>query len=216
MLIIFDWDGTLHDSTAVIIRCMQRAATDVSLPVLGDETVRQIIGLGLPEAIAGLYPDQSVTVREALRERYVHHFLSDSEAPAPFFSGAEAVLQQLQREGHVLAVATGKSRRGLNRVLAQTGSSGFFQATRCADETRSKPHPLMLQQLLDELRFGVNDAVMVGDTTYDLEMAQAIGMASVAVSYGAHTVAQLERCQPLALIDSLSLLPALLQNLLQD
>lgn len=212
MLVIFDWDGTLHDSTAGIVQCMQLAASDVGVEVPSNEAVEQIIGLGLPEAIASLHPSHSKAVCEQIRERYVHHFLAGTETPAPFFDGVEEVLTQLLQEGHVLAVATGKSRRGLNRVLGQTQAASFFQATRCADETRSKPDPLMLEELLAELRFMPHEAVMIGDTTFDMQMARALQMPRIGVSYGAHRVSQLQGFDPLTIIDSMYELPTLLKQ----
>lgn len=213
MLIIFDWDGTLHDSTAGIISCMQLAAADMQVPVPSSAEVEQIIGLGLPEAIASLHPQCTAYECEQIRQRYVHHFLAGTETPAPFFEGVEAVLAQLMTDGHVLAVATGKSRRGLDRVLGQTQAAGFFQATRCADETRSKPDPLMLQELLQELRFMPHEAVMIGDTTFDMQMAQALNMPRIGVSYGAHRISQLQAFAPQAIIDSIYELPPLIKTL---
>lgn len=186
-LVIFDWDGTLMDSEARIVACMQAAARDVGWAALSREAVRDIIGLGLPEAIARLCPGIDAEQSEALRGRYSHHFVAADQSPMAFFPGVETGVARLREQVDVrLAVATGKSRRGLNRVFAANGSGEWFHASRTADETRSKPHPLMLEELLAETGIDVRDALMVGDTEYDLEMARAIGMDRAAVTYGVH------------------------------
>jgi phosphoglycolate phosphatase len=208
MLLIFDWDGTLIDSTAKIVRCMQQAAEQVGVEVLDSPAICQIIGLGLPEAIATLYPQCDPEQREAVREHYVHFFISVDQTPSPFFPGVEETLAVLRSDGHELAVATGKSRRGLDRVLEQHGMQDFFHATRCADETRSKPHPQMLHELLAHFGRNPADALMVGDTHFDMAMAQQAGMSRVAVNYGAHHQHQLLPYEPLACLDHFSqLLP---------
>lgn len=215
MLLVFDWDGTLIDSTAKIVRCMQQAAKSAHIAVLPADAICQIIGLGLPEAIAELYPALDTAQRELLRQQYVHFFISVDQTASPFFPSVEESLHQLRDAGYTLAVATGKSRRGLDRVLEQHGMQDFFHATRCADETRSKPHPQMLQELLTHFRCDAADALMVGDTHFDMAMAQAIGMPRVAVSYGAHRVEQLLPYEPLACLDhfaGLLALPALKQR----
>ena len=208
MLLIFDWDGTLIDSTAKIVRCMQQAAEQVGVEVLDSPAICQIIGLGLPEAIAALYPDSNAQQREKVREQYVHFFISVDQTPSPFFPGVEETLALLRGDGYALAVATGKSRRGLDRVLEQHNMQDFFHATRCADETRSKPHPQMLHELLTHFRCDPVDALMVGDTHFDMAMAQQAGMASIAVSYGAHRVDQLLPYGPVACLDHFGELPA--------
>jgi phosphoglycolate phosphatase len=201
MLLIFDWDGTLIDSTAKIVRCMQQAAEAVGVDVLAPEAICQIIGLGLPEAIAVLYPALDDASRHQVREQYVHFFIHVDQTPSPFFPEVEETLHQLRADGYTLAVATGKSRRGLDRVLQQLDMQHFFHATRCADETRSKPDPLMLQELLVHFGTSAADALMVGDTHFDMAMAQTVGMPRVAVSYGAHAREQLLVHEPLACID---------------
>lgn len=208
MLIILDWDGTLLDSAGKIIRCMQQAAEDLTLPTLSDAEVKQIIGLGLPEAIAELYPQASALQHEQFRERYVAHFLEQDKQPCVFFPTVLETLQTLKEAGYYLAVATGKSRRGLNRVLANLAMENFFHASRCADETRSKPHPAMLHELLQEFDLPSEQAVMVGDTTYDLQMARDANMPYVGVHYGVHDVASLQALQPLAMLEQFAdLLP---------
>lgn len=196
-LIIFDWDGTLMDSVPRIVSCMQAAALDAEWGELSAAEVEDIIGLGLPEAIAQLCPGIQPVQAERLRERYSHHFVTADTTPMQFFTGVEAQIARLRsRKEQRLAVATGKSRRGLDRIFAETGSGAWFHASRTADETRSKPHPQMLSELLAELSVPVERAVMVGDTEYDLEMARAIGMDRVGVTYGVHTPERLAQSQP--------------------
>ncbi len=196
-LIIFDWDGTLMDSVPRIVSCMQAAALEAEWGALTAAEVEDIIGLGLPEAIAQLCPGILPAQAERLRERYAHHFVQADATPMAFFGGVEAHIARLRgHEQQRLAVATGKSRRGLERIFAETGSGAWFHASRTADETRSKPHPQMLLELLVELAVPVERAVMVGDTEYDLEMARAVGMDRVGVSYGVHTPERLAMSEP--------------------
>ncbi len=196
-LIIFDWDGTLMDSVPKIVSCMQAAAADAEWGELEVSAIEDIIGLGFPEAIAKLCPGIEPEQAERLRQRYSHHFVHGDTTPMPFFDGVEAQLARLrERPRQRLAVATGKSRRGLDRVFNETGSGGLFHTSRTADETRSKPHPQMLLEILAELQVPAERAVMVGDTEYDLEMARAIGMDRVGVTYGVHTPARLAASQP--------------------
>lgn len=204
MFFIFDWDGTLCDSTLKIVRCMQMAARQVGLPVLEDAEVMNVIGLGLPEAIVSLYPDISGVVAQALTDAYSKCFVADDTNPSPFFEGVEETLHLLRERGFHLAVATGKSRRGLDRVLAQMGLGNFFHGSRCADETASKPHPKMLYELLDELRYQPETAVMIGDTEYDMSMAKQAAIPRVAVSYGAHHIDRLRPYEPTLCIDQFS------------
>jgi phosphoglycolate phosphatase len=201
MLFIFDWDGTLIDSIDKIIRCMHGAINDVGLEKRSDEQVRTIIGLGLPQAIRQLFPAIAEPEMLLLCERYSAHFIEADQVPCEFFPGVMSCLEQLRGDGHQLAVATGKSRRGLDRVLHNLSMQDFFDASRCADETQSKPHPLMLEQLLNELKVDRNQAVMVGDTEYDLQMATNARLKSIAVSYGAHRRDRLEAHSPHLLID---------------
>jgi len=209
-LVIFDWDGTVMDSTGRIVSCMHAAARDLALPALADDQVCGIIGLGLPEAIASLYPVLDAAGVELMRDRYAFHFIEAESTPSALYPGAEEVLAQLRGQGLKLAVATGKSRKGLQRVWGNTGLDRYFHASRCADESHSKPHPAMVLELLEELAVPAQRAIVVGDTTFDLEMARAAGVDRVAVSYGAHPVEKLLPCEPLAVIDRLHhLLPVL-------
>lgn len=201
MLFIFDWDGTLLDSTGKIVSCMQRAINELGLESRADVDVKGIIGLGLPEAIRQLYPDIPQGDLDAMRQSYSRHFIEADATPCTFYPGVESVLDTLKQEGHQLSVATGKSRRGLNRVLGNLNMAEFFDATRCADETASKPHPRMVHELMTELGVAPHNAVVVGDTAFDLEMASNAGVESIAVSYGAHHRERLMSCEPVLCID---------------
>lgn len=200
-LLIFDWDGTVIDSAARIIDSMQRAARDLNFRELSDDAVRNIIGLGLPEAIRELIPDVDTQGIEQMRTRYGHHFLTENTTPTPLFEGAAESLQVLKERGYRLAVATGKSRKGLNKAFEQTGLGHLFECSRCADETTSKPDPHMLEEILAETQVAAKDALMIGDTEYDLEMGQRAGTGVVAVSYGAHHVDRLHQYQPVLQMD---------------
>jgi phosphoglycolate phosphatase len=204
MLLIFDWDGTLIDSSGKIIRCMQRAADTSGLPALGDDKVKSIIGLGLPEAIHTLFPEVSAEEREKFREHYAHHYLEADQVPCRFFPGVMDTLEDLKREGHTVTVATGKARRGLERIWRNMDLLDFFHASRCSDETRSKPHPRMLEELLKQFSSQPEDAIMVGDTSFDMEMARAASVPRIAVSYGVHEVDVLKQYTPLGIIDRFS------------
>ena len=202
-LVVFDWDGTLIDSAGKIVACLGQAADAIGLPQRDAQTYRQIIGLGLPEAIAQLYPELQADVRTAYAQAYSQAYIEADQAPCALFGGVEEALGRLEAAGHHVAIATGKSRRGLDRVLERLNWQQRFAASRCADETASKPHPRMLLELMDELSVPQHAVVMVGDTEFDLAMAVNAGVRSVAVSYGAHAPAQLEKHQPLAIIDHL-------------
>lgn len=209
-LLVFDWDGTLMDSEAHIVASMHRAVADVELPALPDAQVRNIIGLGLREAIEVLLPHARAGDHQAIADRYRYHFLADD--PCVPFEGAEAVLQSLRDQGYLLAVATGKGRCGLERVLASTGFGGYFLETRCADETCSKPDPQMLQEIMEILNVSPAHTLMIGDTEYDLQMALAAGTASLAVDYGVHERERLLACKPLGCLSSIQQLPSWLAD----
>lgn len=210
MLVIFDWDGTLLNSLSKIAECMQLGAVDAGLAPRSETDIHNIIGLGLQEALATLYPDALQSQLDCLTQRYSHHFLIKDQRPCALYPDVQETLDALKHAGHHIAVATGKSRRGLERGLANQGWQSFFHATRCADETRSKPDPLMLSELLQELGHDVEEALMVGDTEFDLAMAAKIGMRRVGVSYGAHSPERLGKHEPTAIIDSLAQLRDLL------
>ena len=204
MLLIFDWDGTLSDSADKIIDCLQQAAVNSGKRVCDREAIRNIIGLGLPEAMTALYPELDSDEREQVRQAYIAQFLAADQQPSPFFDGVLEGLHQLRDNNYLLAVATGKSRRGLDRVLGNLNLNNFFHGSRCADETSSKPHPQMLSELLDEFSKTADNALMVGDTEYDMSMAQQLTMPRVAVSYGAHDVDRLKQYQPVLCVDHFS------------
>lgn len=184
-LLIFDWDGTLVDSAGVIAGCIQAAAADMNLPVPSRAEASHVIGLGLREALQYLFSDLPEADYPALADHYRRHFFSQDH-DIPLFDGARELIEELHRRGFQLAVATGKARRGLDRSFGHTGLEPYFHASRTADETHSKPHPRMIEELLDELGVPPERALMIGDTTHDLEMARNAGVASLAAGYGAH------------------------------
>jgi phosphoglycolate phosphatase len=200
-LLVFDWDGTLVDSAAHIVHSIRAAAADLGLPVPDDAQARHIIGLGLGDAMASLFPQLPEEGWSRVAERYRHHYLA-GESVVGLFPGVAEALPALARRGHLLAVATGKSRRGLDRALQAAGLEPAFHATRCADEGFPKPHPDMLLHLLDLFGVAREAALMIGDTTHDLEMARAAGVESLAVTYGAHPARQLHDAAPLAALDT--------------
>jgi phosphoglycolate phosphatase len=199
-LLVFDWDGTLADSAGWIARCIQQACADLGQAVPSEERARYVIGLGLEDALANLLPELPVSEYRRLAERYrTHYFTGDAEIP--LFGGAREALVELRADGFRLAVATGKTRRGLDRALSNLGVADCFDATRTADETASKPDPMMLYELLAELEVAPERALMIGDTTHDLDMARAGGVPALAVTYGAHPRAGLLAAAPLACVD---------------
>jgi phosphoglycolate phosphatase len=211
-LVIFDWDGTLMDSAAEIVQSVKGAAVAAGLPQLEDKVIRQIIGLGLNEALAVLYPQITVEHVELMSGHYKRLWRANQlpQTQSSLFTGAEEVLDGMHQQGIWMAVATGKGRRGLDMVLSTSPIAKYFVASRTSDETASKPDPLMLKELLFELNVDVADAVMVGDTEFDLGMAAAIDMPRIGVSYGVHSVAQLAAHQPNAIIDDITELHAAL------
>ena len=198
-LVIFDWDGTLFDSVGQIVASLQYAAQQFEQP-LTDDAAKSIIGLGLPEVMQILFP-QVPDLQQDILQCYADHYVANSKGDA-WFTGVAELLQELKQQGLKLAVATGKSRKGLDRVLSQTNSHQIFDTTRAASETRSKPDPLMLQEILLETGVTVERAIMVGDTSYDLEMAQNLNMQRIGVSYGVHSVETLQQYQPLTIVSS--------------
>ncbi|MEZ7827689.1 MAG: HAD-IA family hydrolase [Brachymonas denitrificans] len=210
-LICFDWDGTLYDSTASITMALQQAVVDVGGERPTREQARYVIGLGLQDALAKVAPDVPPSQYRALSDRYRHHYLQHM-TDITLFEGIEGVLADLRSRGHLLAVATGKSRRGLDDALSVVALSDMFDATRTADQTAGKPHPLMLYELMDELEVKPEHTLMIGDTSHDLELAHNAGCACVAVSYGAHSVAGLQQWSPLYMAHSVRDLGRWLQN----
>ena len=189
-LVIFDWDGTLMDSTRLIAASLQKACADVAIPVPSERDALFVIGLNMQDSFRHVAPGLDSEGQQRLAERYRHHFLAD-ESQVPLFPGVREMLADLHGRGRRLAVATGKARRGLDRALDATGLRNWFEATRCADEGFAKPHPGMLLMLLDITGVEPRRALMVGDTTHDLELAANAGVDAVAVSYGAHDEALL-------------------------
>ncbi len=212
--VIFDWDGTLMDSEARIVNSIQAAAKVCGLPVLSDYDSKQIIGLSFELAILGLYPNAEQSQVIAMGEAYTQHFLEDCKVPMQAFDGAESLLFNLRQHGLKLAIATGKSRKGLDQVLGECGFGVYFDMTRTPVESASKPNPLMLDQILTELGLSVDEVVMIGDTTFDMEMAQNIGMDRIALSHGVHQMELLAEYNPVAQLDSLQELNVwLVQNI---
>lgn len=201
--LIFDWDGTLADSIDNIVVAMQRAAVDVGLPVRTPREVRDIIGLALPDAVAVLYPDIEgpLWVRRVI-DAYTDNYLLLEQQPSALFEGVHAALDTLRAEGFKLAVATGKTRRGLDRMLVTHDLDNYFDVTRCADETAGKPHPRMLEEILGELDVSPAEACMIGDSEFDIIMGHNAGVRPVAVTYGAMTEQQLLRCRPVYCVDT--------------
>ncbi len=195
-LIAFDWDGTLFDSTAIITRCIQNAVRDVGGTVPGDKEAAYVIGMGLMQALAHAAPDVPADQYPLLGERYRFHYMAHQN-DLSLFAGVLELLADLKNRHHWLAVATGKSRRGLDEVLHTVQLKGVFNGSRTADETAGKPHPLMLQELMREFGVEPERTLMIGDTTHDLQMALNAGCPSVGVSYGAHEPEAFHALQPL-------------------
>ena len=199
--LVFDWDGTILDSAAAIVEGIKLASRDLGLPEPSDERARHVIGLGLQDALSYAVPELAQSDYPRMVERYRHHYLS-RDHELSLFNGMAEMIAELARRGHQLAVATGKSRKGLDRALAHCGLGVHFHATRCADECFSKPNPAMLYELMDELGVAPADVLMIGDTTHDLQMAGNAGVDALAVSFGAHPRALLLAESPVACIDT--------------
>jgi len=205
-LIVFDWDGTLMDSEARIVACMQAAFADLGRRLPSRKAARNIIGLGFADAMAELWPEADEADRNRAAERYRFHYRRAGELSSPLFPGAQELLDRLSGWGFLLAVATGRSRWDLDLAFDETGLADRFHATRCADEAHSKPHPEMLLQLMDELGVDGDRTLMVGDTEYDMQMAHSAGAKALAVGYGVHEREHLLAQGPL---DCLEMLPEL-------
>ena len=208
-VVIFDWDGTLMDSVGHIVDSLMHAANLYELPLTRHQAAN-VIGLGLPEAMAALFPHHP-HLRAEIQAEYSRHYVANS-SQTQLFTGVPELLDALAQQDILLAVATGKSRAGLDRVLAQSGTIDRFAITRCAGETKSKPHPQMLQEIVAYLGVTPDQCIMVGDTTYDLEMAANIAMPSIGVSYGVHPPALLQQHRPRAVVDDVPSLHPLLQT----
>jgi phosphoglycolate phosphatase len=209
-LIVFDWDGTLIDSIAGIIDCTREACLAIGVEAPPRERIRSAIGLGLDESMARFFPDTPVDARrlgEAYRRLWVERYHAVSQ---PFAASAE-VLERLRREDYLLAVATAKSRRGLRKDYDRTGFESYFHASRTADETVSKPHPLMLLELIEELGVLAEETLMIGDTPHDLAMAENAGVSAIGVTSGAAEASALEGYSALAILDGVADLPRWLE-----
>ena len=202
-LLVFDWDGTLADSEALIVGAMEAAIAQLQYQARSKAQIRDVIGLGLVEAAQALFPDMERDHHELLGNCYRQHYAKCAHETL-LFPDVSETLRSLQQCEYGMAIATGKSRKGLDHSLRQTGLEGFFHVTRCADETCSKPHPRMLHEILDELDIQTHHAVMIGDSEYDMQMALNAGMPSIAVSYGVHESTRLLQYKPLACLDSLA------------
>ena len=204
-LIVFDWDGTLMDSEGQIVACLRAAMHDLGLETLADDVLRNVIGLGLREAIDTLIPGQDAVFQEAFVGHYRNHWFASESSH--LFDGVREVLELCKKQGFLLGVATGKSRRGLDRVLGETGLDSCFDATRCADEAPSKPHPQMLVDIMQVLEVSPVQTIMVGDTEYDMEMATNAGAGKVAVTTGVHTPERLAQHAPMVTLQKLAEMP---------
>ncbi|MEE9331781.1 MAG: HAD-IA family hydrolase [Methylophilaceae bacterium] len=210
-LIVWDWDGTLADSTGMIASAIVKAASEVGLPALALQAARNVIGLGLRESIYNLFGDIPVAQSQAFAAKYRANYFA-GEKEIPLFEGAQKLITELSRRGHKLAVATGKSRHGLSLALERSEFANYFQATRTVDECFSKPHPQMLDELMDALVATPERTLMIGDSTYDLEMAKNAGIPSLAVTFGAHSGEKLLKYNPKEIFNQFSDLSEWLLN----
>lgn len=208
-VVVFDWDGTIIDSVDHIADSLQLAARDLGFPQREREALRHIVGLGMQEALEHLYPGITWEEMTRLREAYAHHFFQHETTADDLFPGMDELLEMLHG-GPRLAVATGKSRPGLDRALESSGLGRYFPLTRCANETASKPDPLMLQQIVTETGVPVERMVMVGDTIYDMEMARRIGMSAIGVTWGVHSAEQLAEHDPVGIASGVAMLRELI------
>lgn len=198
------------DSIDRIVSSMQLAAKSLNVSPPSNEKVKSIIGLSLPIAVNTLFPDEKLAVQTQIVEQYKQQYQTFNKVPSLLFANVIEMLEQLQKNGKLIAVATGKGRNGLERVMTLTQTKHFFDATRCADETQSKPHPEMLKQLLSELALEASEVVMIGDTGFDLDMANKAGIDSIAVTMGVGNAQQLTQYQPKAIVHSINELMALI------
>lgn len=211
-LAVFDWDGTVMDSIGRIVSSMQNAAQEINLPVPEQRDVENIIGLTLPVAAKKLFPQITKEQIARLLALYKTEYLSGNKVATPLFDGVIELLEALTKQGILIAVATGKGREGLNRVMAETGTTHYFKATRCGDEGQSKPHPEMLEYLLTYFNVDASEAVMIGDTNFDLEMAQAANVDSIGVTFGVHSEEVLSQYNPVKIVNNVAELHAVLVN----
>jgi len=211
-LLVFDWDGTLLDSHAQIVNCMQSAISELDLEARSNDQINNVIGLGLEKGVAQLYPEMDMKLVTKTAQAYREHHLYKDQTPTPLFEGAKQVLTELREAGYDLAIATNKSRRGLDKGLSETGLNDHFPITRCVDEAHPKPHPQMLEEILTDHNLESSKALMIGDSEYDLQLAQNTKVDGLAVSYGVHGLMRLLKQDPVGFIDKIEQLPDWLQK----
>ncbi len=211
-LIVFDWDGTLMDSQARIVNCLRTTLQDMALAERNDAQLSDVIGLGFREALNSLYPDENDQFHIEFVDRYREYFLQEDKTPSVLFAGATELLESLNRQDYFIAIATGKGRHGLDIALKENEVEHHFHASRCADESRSKPHPQMLEELMDFFAVEPEQTLMIGDTEYDLEMANNAKVQSLAVSHGVHEQTRLEKFNPLTCVSNINELDSWLSN----
>ncbi len=211
-LLVFDWDGTLLDSKAQIVNCMQSAIKDLDLEQRSNDQIVDVIGLGLEKAVVQLYPAMDMKLVTKTAQTYREHYLYKDKTPSPLFDGTEAVLKKLRNAGYDLAIATNKSRRGLDKGLSETGLNDYFPITRTADDAHPKPHPQMLEEILTDHNTDASKTLMIGDSEYDLQIANNTKVDGLAVSYGVHGLMRLLKQDPVGFIDKIGQLPDWLEN----
>jgi len=215
-LLVFDWDGTLVDSIERIVTSLQFASKQALDVQLSEKQARDVIGLGLTEAIAKLHPELDVKQHadelNRVADAYRQHYLHDNTVPAPLFDGVNQLLEELREQGYTLAISTGKSRAGLEQSINEHRLADYFATTRCAGENKSKPHPEMLHQILDELNFSATQTLMIGDSEHDLKMAGNASMQSIGVTHGVHDAATLNKHNPLTCLADITELSAFLSH----
>ncbi len=207
-LLVFDWDGTLVDSIERIVTSLQHASKQAVDADISETQAKDVIGLGLMEAIEKLHPELDTQFQSAKLENianaYRQHYLYDNPVPAPLFTGVNKLLDNLRDDGYTLAVSTGKSRVGLDQSIAEHKMADYFATTRCAGENKSKPHPEMLHKILDELNFSASQTLMIGDSEHDLKMANNANVQSIGVTHGVHDAITLEKYNPLVCLNNIT------------
>jgi len=215
-LLVFDWDGTLVDSIERIVTSLQFASKETVDIKLSEAQARDVIGLGLMEAITKLHPELDAQLHSielnSIADAYRQHYLYDNKVPAPLFNGVYELLNELRDDGYTLAISTGKSRAGLEQSIDEHQVADYFTTTRCAGENKSKPHPEMLHEILDELNFSASQTLMIGDSEHDLKMANNANMQSIGVTHGVHDAATLNKHNPLTCLTDITELSAYLSH----
>jgi len=215
-LLVFDWDGTLVDSIERIVTSLQYASKQSIDCTISNAEARDVIGLGLNEAIARLHPEldsiQNKDTLASIAEAYRQHYLYDNPVPAPLFSGVNELLDTLRSDGYTLAIATGKSRIGLQQSINEHQLADYFVTTKCAGENKSKPHPQMLHEILKELNFSASQTLMIGDSEHDLKMANNANVKCIGVTHGVHDAATLEKFKPLICLNNITALSGYLNH----